>query len=180
MSISIAARSVEKAGKPWYAQLWPWLLILGPLTVVIAGSFTMWLAFRSQDALVVGDYYKEGGAINQDLRRDRVAAGLGLSAMLRYDAAKGILSGRVSEHGGMPYAGKLMIRLIHSTLPEKDVALNVQSDGMGHFSATLPMLEMARWQVMIESESREWRLNGVWPWPHEREIMLAADAAPQE
>jgi hypothetical protein len=63
--------------KPWYAQRWPWLLMLGPVLVILAGSYTCWLAFSRQDALVVDDYYKQGRAINQDLRRDRVATAMG-------------------------------------------------------------------------------------------------------
>jgi len=177
MSTTFIASMHEKNVKPWYAQLWPWLLILGPFSVVVAGCFTMWLAFARQDPLVVGDYYKQGMAINQDLRRDRVAARLGLSARLRYDPADGKLSGRIVARESMPYVGGLTIHLIHSTLPEKDVTLNVRSDTRGAFIVSLPMLEMAHWQVLIESESREWRLNGVWAWPHEPEAVLAADSA---
>ncbi len=66
------------SSKPWYAHLWPWLLMLGPFLVVLAASYSGWIAFTRQDAMVVDDYYKQGNAINQDLRRDAVAANLGL------------------------------------------------------------------------------------------------------
>src|SRR3954471_23928353 len=113
--------------RPWYRHRWPWLLMLGPGLVVVAGIHTTWLAFSRQDALVVDDYYKQGKVINQDLRRDRVAAVLGLHLQMQYDAAGGKLHG---EHSGkMPIAaGPLSIRLIHSTLPEKDINLIAQSD----------------------------------------------------
>ncbi len=75
--------------KPWYAHRWPWLLMLGPFLVVIAASYTGWIAFTRQDALVVDDYYKQGNAINQDLHRDAVATKLGLSLNARYDVANG-------------------------------------------------------------------------------------------
>jgi hypothetical protein len=39
-----------------------------------AASIYTCLAMATPDALVVGDYYKQGKAINQDLRRDIVAA----------------------------------------------------------------------------------------------------------
>lgn len=175
MSVSIASPR-EMTEQPWYTQLWPWLLILGPTLVVIAGGFTMWLAFRSQDALVVGDYYKEGMAINQDLRRDRVAERLGLSATLEYDASAGKLKGKLVKRGGAPYAGSLVLRLVHSTLPDKDIVLNVQTDANGNFAVPLPMLDMARWQIVMENESREWRLDGEWLWPHERKAVLEPDA----
>ena len=57
---------------PWYRQIWPWLLMLGPGIVVIAGFITLWLAITSFDGLVADDYYKKGLGVNQDLsRRER-------------------------------------------------------------------------------------------------------------
>src|SRR5688500_11075293 len=104
---------------PWYAQRWPWLLMLGPTLVILAGSFTIWIAFSHQDAMVVDDYYKQGKAINQDLRRDRAATALGLSASWRYDAAAGKLNGTLLSFGA-PAAGKVQIHFSHATQPEKD------------------------------------------------------------
>ncbi len=51
-----------------------WALIFtymwaGPLTVIVASVFTLWLAVRSEDGLVADDYYKRGLAINQTLAR---------------------------------------------------------------------------------------------------------------
>ena len=46
----------------------------GPATVVVAGFFTWFLAARTENALVVDNYYKEGLAINQVLARDAAAA----------------------------------------------------------------------------------------------------------
>jgi len=165
------------AGKPWYSHIWPWLLMLGPIAVILAGGYTSWLAFTRQDAMVVGDYYKQGKAINQDLRRDRKATDLAMQSRLQYDAASGQLLGFVSSHGE-PYLGKIYIRLVHSTLPEKDINIDAQLDQHGKFSAALPLLEMARWQILVENANREWRLNGTWSWPHEKEISIIADAPP--
>ncbi|MGZ5819111.1 MAG: FixH family protein [Burkholderiaceae bacterium] len=165
--------------KPWYAQRWPWLLMLGPFLVVLAASYTGWIAFSRQDALVVDDYYKQGRAINQDLRRDHAATNLGLRFNMHYDPAHGQLTGQLGTFDA-PQSGKLLIHLIHSTLPEKDVALVVQSDAQGKFSVMLPMLEASRWQVLIENEKRDWRLNGVWSWPQQQSIEIKADPAPAD
>jgi hypothetical protein len=162
---------------PWYAQRWPWLLIAGPLLVVIACMFTTWLAFTRDDALVVDDYYMEGQAINRDLRRDVAASALGLTFDMRYDAAAGRLSGSLMSFGA-PIAGNVIIHLAHATQPEKDLQFLVQPDQAGRFSVSLPMLEMARWQVQVESERRDWRLLGVWKWPHVPAIFIRADQRP--
>ncbi len=157
---------------PWWTQRWPWLLMLGPFIVLLAGSYTGWLAFSHPDALVVGDYYKQGKAINQDLRRDRAAADLGIAAVLRYDAARGMLAGKIDSRAAIP--ATLVLRLAHATQPSKDVVLEVHPAPDGVFDAALPMLERSRWHVLVESQQRDWRLEGRWNWPEQREISLAA------
>ncbi|WP_151634734.1 FixH family protein [Noviherbaspirillum aerium] len=158
---------------PWYAHRWPWLLMLGPIIVVIAGIHTTWIAFTRQDALVVDDYYKQGKAINQDLSRDRVAASMKLQATMRYDASSGQLLGSVRSLG-QPVGGPLTIKLVHSTQPQKDVLLQVRPDAEGNFSAALPMLDRARWQVSLEGAERNWRVHDVWDWPVQRSVSLTA------
>ncbi len=32
--------------QPWYREPWPWILMAGPATVVVAGLITAWLAFH--------------------------------------------------------------------------------------------------------------------------------------
>lgn len=162
--------------KPWYAHRWPWFLMIGPVAVVLAGIYTGWLAFSQPDALVVDDYYKQGKAINQDLRRDRAAAGLGLSLHLRYDPAAGKLNGRLLSHG-QAIPGAVRVRLIHSTRPDRDVSLEAAPDRHGEFSVALPMLERARWQVQMENERRDWRLRSTWKWPQQQAIDIKADPA---
>ena len=69
----------------WYRQPWPWLLMLGPAVVVVAGFVTLWLAVKSSDGLVADDYYKQGLAINQTLARAERAKAMQLSARVRID-----------------------------------------------------------------------------------------------
>jgi hypothetical protein len=147
--------------------------MLGPFLVVLAGGYTMWLAYVGQDALVVGDYYRQGKAINRDLTRDRAAVQLGLQLALRYDAASGRLLGRVSGAGNA-VQGPMTLKLIHSTRPEKDIVLPLVANAEGNVSASLPMLDMARWQVVLEDQKRSWRVSGVWPWPQQPAVALSA------
>lgn len=177
-SLSLNANPAPNA-KPWYAQAWPWLLMLGPVLVILAGAYTSWLAFSRQDAMVVDDYYKQGKAINQDLRRDRIATRMGLSFNGRYDAVAGKLHGRMMGFG-VPLTGKIRIHLAHATQPEKDLKLDAQLDQRGEFEVALPMLERARWQVLIEGEQRDWRLNGVWHWPNQQLVDIKADLPPAD
>jgi hypothetical protein len=157
--------------EPWYRHRWPWLLMAGPFTVLIAGAITMWISFSGADALVVDDYYKQGKAINQDLRRDRQAAAMGLSLSLRFDAVSGALIGQVR---GLDQAATLNLSLIHPTMPDKDLKLLAVPDGQGQFSVALPMLERALWQVQLEDTARTWRLHGSWAWPQQKNTDIQA------
>jgi len=159
---------------PWYTHRWPWLLMLGPAAAVVAGIHTTWLAYSHPDALVAGDYYKQGQAINQDLRRERAAAALGLSLRLQYLPAAGKLDGVISGNGTAGKNEMLRLRLVHSTLPEKDMEMAVQPGADGAFSVALPMLNQARWSIMLENMERDWRLVGDWRWPSEPEVTIAA------
>lgn len=161
---------------PWYAQRWPWLLMLGPIVVIVAGIITGWLAYTRQDAMVVDDYYKRGKAINQDLRRDRVASAMRLSFEARYDAAKGVLRGELTTFG-KPVTTPFRIGLAHSTLPEKDMVLEAVPDAQGHFEVALPMLERARWQVAVEGGPGGWRLASELRWPAQQSLRIDADPA---
>lgn len=175
MRTNIRSRMTPTVARPWYLHRWPWLIMLGPAVVVVAGIHTTWVAFTQQDALVVDDYYKEGKVINQDLSRDRIAADMRLQATLRYDPAAGTLSGTVNGLGDAA-TGKLTIKLVHSTQPEKDINLQAIPDRDGAFQVALPMFDIARWQVLIESERRDWRLHQVWDYPKQRSVSITADA----
>jgi len=171
------ASQIPTQSTPWYRHRWPWLLMAGPLMVVVAGIITTWVAFSGADALVVDDYYKQGKAINQDLRRDHVAASLEWQLALRYDAASGKLIGKLT---GKQVAPALILTLVHPTMPQKDMKRALVPDASGAFSLPLPLLERAHWQVQLEDAQRQWRLHGHWHWPQQKTIEIRADASPAQ
>lgn len=161
---------------PWYAQRWPWLLMLGPGLVIVAGAITTWLAISRPDAMVVDDYYKRGKAINQDLRRDRAATALKMSVAASYDASNGVLRGAVSSYG-RPFVAPIRLQLAHATLPDKDLVREASPDAAGRFAVTVGQLDRARWQVTVEGQEREWRLVTAWHWPQTSSLRIDADVA---
>ena len=62
--------------RPWYRQLWPWLLIVPPAAAVIGGSLTLYLAVTRPDTLVREDCFKDGVTMvcGDEARRIREAA----------------------------------------------------------------------------------------------------------
>jgi hypothetical protein len=158
------------SSSPWYTHRWPWLLMLGPATVLVGGGYVAWLAAGHPDALVVDDYYKQGKAINQDLRRDRAATALGLSLRAEYDPRAGTLGGRLAGQSA-PFT----IYLAHPTLPQRDLRLFVKPAPDGSFSVALPGLERTHWQVVVEGALRDWRLAKGWDGVRTLEIVADAE-----
>jgi hypothetical protein len=73
--------------KPWWSFGYVWLIISGPLVVVIASFITLYLAISIPDP-AVEDYYRKGIEINKmlDAKRDSLAPAL----QARNHAATGI------------------------------------------------------------------------------------------
>jgi hypothetical protein len=128
--------------------------------------------------MVVDDYYKQGKAINQDLRRDRVASSLRLAVQARYMPDAGRIEGRITS-AGQAYAKPFLLRFAHPTLPQRDIMLMVKPDDDGRFTAALPALEATHWQVVAEGALRDWKLGRSWDWSKQPELGLVADALPQ-
>lgn len=163
----------EAHAAPWYTHRWPWLLMLGPASVLGGGAIAVWLALAHPDAMVVDDYYRQGKAINLDLRRDRAGAALHLRLQLRYLPAAGRLEGRVDSFGYAMVA-PFTIRLAHPTLPERDMVLQVRPDPDGQFAVPLPALEKTHWRVVVEGGRGDWRLAGGWDWGRQSALLMAA------
>ncbi len=67
----------DPTAKPWYRQLWPWMLMLPPAGAVIGGFLTLYLAITRPDTLVRKDCVKDGVTMvcGEDTRRPTDAAG---------------------------------------------------------------------------------------------------------
>ena len=144
--------------KPWYREPWPWLLMVGPGVVIVAGFFTLWLAIRSDDGLVADDYYKRGQAINQTLSRALRAEQLGLGAGVTFDA--GTRQVRVALSGGGALPGKLRLRLVHPTQAVADQLIELSMATPGVYAGTVTTAVAGRRVVMLEDLARTWRLAG--------------------
>jgi uncharacterized protein len=138
--------------KPWYRELWPWLLMAGPVAVLVAGALTTWIAFASADGLVAEDYYKQGMGINRRLAREQAAQQRGISAAIRIEPA----SIRLELRGAAPEA--LFVQLAHATRAGHDVRLRLVPGADGVYAAELPPLPAGRWHAVIEDARGTWRL----------------------
>ncbi len=144
--------------KPWYREPWPWFLISLPAIAVIAGLTTVWIAYRSADGLVVGDYYKAGLAVNQTLAREDAARALGMTATLSTENGLLALS-LASSLKANP--DRLILTLAHPTRQGMDQVLSLQHAGSGRYRAALPAMHAGKWQLELTDAASSWRLSGV-------------------
>jgi hypothetical protein len=136
---------------PWYRQRWPWLIMAGPLAVLIAGAVTTWIAFASADGLVAEDYYKQGMGINRRLAREEAARAQGISAQVELSSHI-----EVTLQGAAPEA--LFVHLAHATRAGHDVRLRLVPSG-GKYVAELPPLPPGRWRIVIEDPRGAWLIH---------------------
>lgn len=146
--------------KPWYREPWPWILMAGPAIVVVAGFITAWLAIRSNDGLVAEDYYKQGLAVNQVLKRERRAAEMGLQADIMRSGNQLRVLLRSTDPAAPP--GRLSFKVMHPTQAGKDQTVVLTPDGQGFFSGALAHEIIGGWTVTLEDDTGAWRLQGKW------------------
>jgi uncharacterized protein len=169
------AMRIQSDNRPWYKEPWPWLLMLGPFVVVVAGFVTAWLAIRSNDGLVADDYYKQGLAINQQLERDHKAGELGVQAQVLRSGVQMRVMLTGSKLAAPPE--KLILRLSHPTRAGLDQAVDLLAEGQGMFSGRLSTDISGRWHVVLEDPSGQWRLQGDWQADAMEPLQLGAGVA---
>jgi hypothetical protein len=148
-------RLPNTATLPWYRQLWPWLLIAGPATVVVAALLTAWLAVWSDDGIVSDDYYKRGLLINKEIERSGRGEAMNLGAVLRVTTG-GAVHLDVSGFADAARPAVVRVKLAHPTRGGHDRTLSLARDGSGSYTGTLDASPQGRWLVTIETDT--WRL----------------------
>jgi hypothetical protein len=167
--------------RAWYREPLVWLIIFFPLSAVIAGFFTLYLAIISKDGLVVDDYYQKGKEINMSLARDRAAARHDLRAGVTLDAAKNNVVVQLSAAKDQPLPDRLELRWLHATRAGFDRTQMLIRSPDGLYRSSFPGLAPGHWYVQVEAQ--DWRLQGSLRIPGEVRLELvpsAIAAAPAE
>jgi hypothetical protein len=155
--------------RPWYREPWVWLMIAFPLSAVIGGVITIYLAVVTSDGLVVDDYYKRGKAINMVLARDVAAAHYQLRASididLRDNRVQLLLESAIAE---LPET--LTFSLLHPTRPGHDQIIILQHAGEGVYHGSIDELDRSKWYLQLEAD--DWRLSGSVQIPQSGSLVL--------
>ena len=164
--------AIQRENAPWYKQRWPWLLMIGPGVVIVAGIITAWLAIVSNDGLVTDDYYKEGLAVNQQLQRDRGASSQGLHAdLMRSDLNLRLM---LTSDQGAALPDMVVLKLSHPTIAGQDQSVKMTLEGAGFYRGRLETGVAGRWLVSVEDPAGAWRLQGEWKTESPEPLRLVA------
>lgn len=164
--------TLSKDSQAWYKEPWPWILMAGPVIVIIAGFITAWLAVASNDGLVTDDYYKQGLTVNQRLQRDHQAGKLGLQAdIMRSDKGVRLMLATAAETA-LPE--EIVLKLAHPTRAGYDQSVRMLNEGAGFYSGKLTENISGRWLVSIEDPAGQWRIQGDWQADSDKPLRLTA------
>lgn len=153
---------------PWYRQKIFWMLMSGPIIVVIAGIATFVIAARNDSDLVSDDYYKDGKHINLQLARDEEAARRRIRAQVLFNPEG--TAARVFVGGDYDRKVPLRLLLLHPVQKAGDQTAKLkaadtpqsgdQTEYTASFAQALPKL--AHWYVRLEDSGGQWRVEAEW------------------
>jgi hypothetical protein len=147
----------KAAGRPWYREIWPWLLMVPPALAVAGGLAMIYLATQTPSALVVDDYARIEELTSERFARDREARRLDLSAELSFENGTGRIEVTLEAPalGELPSALTLALR--HATDPSADRDLSLARRGE-RFVADAE-LAPGRYLLELMPADRTWRLG---------------------
>jgi len=170
---------------PWYKEPWAWLVFILPFTAVVAGIATYIIANHEPDALVIGEYYKEGKAINLQLAKVKNAQKLGIKFNLKLSNNKLI----IKPTGIEKTFPLLNVNFYHPTQEHKDFYLLLTPDGAGNFrhDFTVNTTEQklstekhsknltGKWRITVTPFQDHWKIQNTLYLPQTEFIEIAPD-----
>ena len=164
--------------KPWYRQFWPWFIIALPASAVVASLYTVSLAVRTTDSLVVTS--EDGMDVVAERHRmaETMAMDLGLRARIDFDTESGAILATVSASEAPEWPKTLDLLLSHPAFADRDQSITLTTalpDHAGNptWSGYFVDTPSGRWYVVL-NDGDKWRLNGSWSGASSIELVPAS------
>ena len=158
----------------WYKEPWMFLVIGGPLLVVIAGFITLYLAIHNSDKVVAQDYYKQGLNINKTIEQDEKASALHMQGTAKFSPMGNKLSFTLSGNEHLPDTLQMTVSTnYHAREFETQQKISLTRVGTSQYEGALNSAIPASidvWHVKVETG--EWRLTGDWVDPYRQPLQL--------
>ena len=159
--------SEQKQVKPWYKHIWPWVLMAGPIFVVIASVSMFFVAKEHTTDLVTDDYYKDGKHIDIQLHRDEEAVKRHIQVQVLISPDKDAV--KVFVSGEFDSKQPLNLLLMHPTKKSEDqtvklhpVSAEIQNGRMEYEATFKPLTPTNHWYLRVEDSSGIWRVEDKW------------------
>ncbi len=149
--------------KPWYRQLWPWLLMIPPGAAVAGGLTILYLSVSNPYDLAVVDYDQIEHITAERFARDAAAREQGLTARLglaETDRDQVRIQLDLISSAGAPLPDQLVVRFKHATRDAFDRTAELIYDG-DHYLGEAALSAGSRYQVEVVPIDLSWRLAGV-------------------
>lgn len=143
---------------PWYRQFWPWFLIALPLTAVIGGVITIWIAVTHETGLVKENYYQDGLSINQQLKQKQQAEQAKIEATISFSEADEKIT--LYFGGDIAPPAAMSLQLSAAIDPDKDRQFDLTPVNPRLFQARMTSIPRGRFYLLLEPENNTWRLTG--------------------
>lgn len=141
--------------KPWYKQVWPWVLIAIPVLSTLKAVQAVIVMNRASPDLVVDDYYAEGKTINMNLAKYREAATRNLHGQVLVAANKAIVEFKDNKLTDT----ELVLEFVHSTKKSKDFTVKAQRSGESIYVAELPVSLEGKWNLFVHDDKVDWKMR---------------------
>jgi len=154
---------------PWYRQFWFWF-VFGPLIfIIIMCGFTVSIALKGADDVIIDNYYNEGRLINQTLEQDKRAQALGLSGKLSFDRVSGevLLSIANAPTDAVLMPEQLLLLMGHPVKAAKDQLITLTAIAPGKYRGELITGPDYSWYLTLypvkdltQRNEASWTLSG--------------------
>lgn len=154
------AQNSNFKNQPWFRNPMVWMVIFFPSLAVVGGIITIIIAVKTDDGLVVDDYYKKGLEINQVIKHDQMAQQMGISALVDANSETGELVVKLSSVKAIDLPSQLSFKLVHRTRAGLDQTTTVSRliDSPEYRGYIKPPVIEGRWTIILSSDDI-WRIK---------------------
>ncbi len=149
----------EELSKPWYKYWAVWLIIVLPLTAVVASGVTVYIAIVYKQSSVDTNYYKEGVAQKERTDKFDKAKQMQIVATLfiapKDNTVKLIFTKNIEDN-------YLIVKFQHSLIAIRDFYLNAKRIAKNSYSFTIPKeqnINQTDWDIIVGSEKNNWQIK---------------------